>query len=141
MYGNTRLPGVEVSSDFRDEGSIWRGATESTWFKIVNTSLSAEEANAISLGTIMKEDAATGTYSPISEADISSTLPGARLVIVADSTAVEGASVLVGTHGQVDKARLIIGEKTFTELTDEQKINLNTQLEAWGFLLVNVIQG
>ena len=84
-------------------------------------------------------------------------MPGVRLVIIADKSAKTGAtstsgegaeavteanssSVLVGTCGKVDKAKLYVGDKVFTELTDEQKIELNLQLEAWGFMLVNVMQ-
>ena len=50
------------------------------------------------------------------------------------------SSVLVGVCGKVDKAKLLIGSKHFTELTDAQQIGLNLQLEAWGFLLLNVTQ-
>ena len=159
MYGNEKLPGVSVSETYRAKGSIWQGAPESTWFKTVSVNGSEEEGTAISAGTIMKE-LTDGSYTPITESDIVSAvadLPGVRLAIVADksaktgttSTTGEGAeavteatpsSVLVGTCGKVDKAKLFVGDKAFTELTDEQKIGLNLQLEAWGFMLVNVMQ-
>ena len=159
MYGNEKLPGVSVSETYRAKGSIWQGAPESTWFKIVNVNGSEEEGTAISAGTIMKE-LTDGSYTPITESDIVSAvadLPGVRLAIVADksaktgttSTTDEGAeavteatpsSVLVGTCGKVDKTKLYVGDKAFMELTDEQKIELNLQLEAWGFMLVNVMQ-
>lgn len=159
MYGNERLPGVSVSETYRAKGSIWQGAPESTWFKTVNVNGSDAEGTAIKAGTIMKE-LTDGSYTPITESDIVSAvadLPGVRLAIVADksaktgtiSTTGEGAetvtettpsSVLVGISGKVDKARLYVGDKAFTELTDEQKIWLNLQLEAWGFMLVNVMQ-
>ena len=84
-------------------------------------------------------------------------MPGVRLAIVADKSAKTGtttttgedseavaeatpSSVLVGTCGKVDKTKLYIGDKAFTELADEQKIGLNLQLEAWGFMLMNVMQ-
>lgn len=145
MYGNKTLPGISVSPTFRNEGGIWRGAPEATWFKIANVSGSGDEPAAIQAGTIMKEDASTGAYTPINAAEIAS-LSGVKLAIVADYTAQSGTSeadsqVLIGVSGQVDKAKLYIGEKCFTELTDEQKISLNSKLEASGFLLVNVIQG
>ena len=79
-----------------------------------------------------------------------SSLPGVRLAIVADKTAKTGttnddestpSSVLVGICGVVDKDKLFVGAKAFTELTEEQGINLSLQLEAWGFMPVNVNQG
>ena len=159
MYGNERLPGVAVSENYRAKGSIWQGAPEATWFKTVSVNGSEEEGVPISTGTIMKE-LIDGTYTPIVESDIVSVvanLPGVRLAIVADKSAKTGTTtttgegaetvteavssgVLVGICGKVDKNRLLIGDKAFTELTDTQKINLNIQLEAWGFMLVEVMQ-
>ncbi|MBR0150865.1 MAG: hypothetical protein IJP89_05840 [Synergistaceae bacterium] len=49
-------------------------------------------------------------------------------------------SVLVGVSGIVNKELLYVGEKRFTELEEAQQIGLNLQLEAWNFLLVNVMQ-
>ena len=154
MYGNEKLPGVSVSETYKAKGSIWQGAPEATWFKTVNVNGSEAEGTIISAGTIMKE-LTDGSYTPIAESDIVSAvadLPGVRLAIVADKTAKTGttittdegteaipSSVLVGICGKVDKAKLFIGEKPFTELTDEQKIGLNLQLEACGFMLVNVM--
>ena len=156
MYGNSRLPGIEVSDTYRYEGSIWRGYPEATWFKTVKVNGASAEASKIEQGTIMKELLTDGTFTPIKESDIISAvadLPGARLGIVADKTATTGttttvesetvvtpSSVLIGIQGQVDMNKLLIGEKKFSELTDEQKICLNTQLEAWGFQLIDVIQ-
>ena len=159
MYGNERLPGVSVSETYRAKGSIWQGAPESTWFKTVSVNGSDEEGTAISAGTIMKE-LTDGSYAPIAESDIVSVvadLPGARLVVVADKSAKTGttkttgegtdtvteltpSSILVGTCGKVDKAKLLVADKAFTELTNAQKLGLNLQLEAWGFMLVNVMQ-
>ena len=156
MYGNSRLPGIEVSDTYRYEGSIWRGYPEATWFKTVKVNGASAEASKIEQGTIMKELLTDGTFTPIKESDIISAvadLPGVRLAIVADKTAktgttqeVDGATenvpstVLVGISGIVNKNLLYVGETKFTELTDEQKICLNTQLEAWGFQLIDVIQ-
>ena len=158
MYGNEKLPGVAVSEYFRSESSIWQGYTQATWFKVVQ--VNGNEAVDIPVGTIMKELADDGSYTPISESDILSdaaSLPGVRLAIVADKSAKSGStkttgegseavtenipsSVLVGIMGVVDKAKLFVGDKSFSELTEAQKINLNTQLEAWHFQLVNVTQ-
>ena len=154
MYGNEKLPGVAVSEQFRNESSIWQGYTQATWFKIVQ--VNGNESVDIPAGTIMKELADDGSYTPISESDILSdaaSLPGVRLAIVADKSAKSGStvtvdeetvsvpsSVLVGIMGVVDKAKLYVGDKAFSELTDSQMINLNTQLEAWHFQLVNVTQ-
>ena len=159
MYGNERLPGVSVSESYRAKGSIWQGAPESTWFKTVSVNGSDAEGTPISAGAIMKE-LTDGSYMPIAESDIIpavADLPGVRLAIVADKSAKTGttsttgegseavteitpSSVLVGVCGKVDKAKLYVDDKAFTELTDEQKIGLNLQLEAWGFMLVNVMQ-
>ncbi len=160
MYGNERLPGVSVSEPYRLKGSIWQGAPESTWFKTVSVNGSEAEGTAIRAGTIMKE-LTDGSYAPIAESEFVlgsvAELPGERLAIVADKNAKTGtttttgegseavtestpSSVLVGICGKVDKAKLFIGDKAFTELTDEQKIGLNLQLEAWGFMLVSVLQ-
>lgn len=155
MYGNTTLPGVSVSETYKvSKGSIWRGYPEATWFKTVN--VNGTDGADIPVGTIMKELIADGSYTPIADTDIitaTADLPGARLAIVADNTAKTGttaevdgqtetipSSVLVGISGVVDKAKLFVADTAFTELTDTQKIALNTQLEAWGFQLVNVIQ-
>ena len=104
----------------------------------------------------MKEVTADGSYTPITTADILSAvtdLPGVRLAIVADKTAktgttqeVDGATenvpstVLVGISGVVNKNLLYVGETKFTELEEAQQRNLNMQLEAWHFNLVNVVQ-
>lgn len=155
MYGNQTLPGVSVSEDYRvTNGSIWQGKPASTWFKTV--SVGGTDGAEIPAGTIMKEVIADGSYTPITTSDIVSAvadLPGVRLAIVADKTAktgttqeVDGATenvpstMLVGISGIVNKNLLYVGETKFTELTDEQKIGLNLQLEAWNFQLVNVMQ-
>ena len=154
MYGNEKLPGVAVSEQFRYANSIWQGYTQATWFKVVK--VNGTDGAAIKAGTIMKEVAADGSYTPISESDILSAisdLPGVRLAIVADKTAKTGtastvdgetvpeaSSVLVGISGVVDRSKLYVGDTAFTELTEAQQISLNTQLEAWNFQLVNVMQ-
>ena len=160
MYGNNRLPGIGESRVYRPEGSIWRGFTQSTWFKHVRVNGDDPEATKIPLGTIMKETS-DGSYLPMEEADIltgTAGLPGARLGIVADTTGQTGttetvddngtpqtvkkaAAILVGIMGEVDQERLIVGGKKWSELTDEQRQGLRTQLEAWNFNPVYVLQG
>ncbi len=153
MYGNKTLPGIAVSDTLRNVNSIWRGATEATWFKIVDVDGSGEEAVAISNGSIMKLDTSTGHYAVLAESDLDS-LSELKLTIVADYTAQSGTTtgtepdtettqskVLIGVCGQVDKAQLSIGDKLFGELTEAQQLALTIQLEACNFLLVNVIQG
>ena len=133
MYGTEKIPGIEISEQYRYEGSIWRGYPESTWFKAVKIS------GEIKQGSIVKENSATGEYAPITISDIiadTSSLPGERLGIVADKDA--KVTALIGIQGQVDLNKLLIGETRFPELTEAQKINLNTQLEAWGFQLIDV---
>lgn len=160
MYGNNRLPGIGDSTPFRPEGSIWRGFTQSTWFKHVLVNGEDAEGTPIPKGTIMKEFT-DGSYVAMAESDIltgTAGLPGARLVIVADSTGETGTtttvagtngqetvktarSILVGIMGEVDQDQLIIGGKIWDDLTDTQKKNLRTQMEAWNFSLVHVTQG
>ena len=154
MYGNDKLPGIAVSEQFRYDNSIWQGYTQATWFKVVK--VNGTDGAAIKAGTIMKELSTDGSYTPITAGDIVSAisdLPGVRLAIVADKSAKTGttstvdgetvseaSSVLVGISGVVDKSKLYVGDTAFTELTAEQQISLNTQLEAWNFQLVNVMQ-
>lgn len=154
MYGNKTLPGFAAGSTYRNENSIWQGYPEATWFK--NVKVIGNEETKIAVGTILKENISDGTYSVFTVSDIVSAisdLPGARLVIVADFTALSGvsetvddettftpSSVLVGISGQVDKAKILVGETVFTELTAEQQVALNAQLEAWHFQLVDVMQ-
>lgn len=154
MYGNDKLPGIAVSEQFRYDNSIWQGYTQATWFKVVK--VNGTDGAAIKAGTIMKEVSADGSYTPITAGDIVSAisdLPGVRLAIVADKSAKTGttstvddetvseaSSVLVGIAGVIDKSKLYVGDIAFTELTAEQQISLNTQLEAWNFQLVNVMQ-
>ena len=119
-----------------------------------------DEATPIPKGTIMKE-APDGTYVVMEEAEIltgTAGLPGSRLVIVADSTGETGTtttvtgangaetvktarSILVGMMGEVDQGQLIVGDKTWDDLTDTQKKNLRLQMEVWNFNLVHVTQG
>lgn len=159
MYGNTRLPGITVTEPYRPEGSIWRGFTQSTWFRIVTVNGDSATGTPIPIGTIMKEFN-DGSYIPMALSDIitgTAGLPGARLVIVADSTGktgttetIDGASgpetvkksnsILVGTMGEVDQDRLIVGDKTWADLDDTQRKGLRTQLEAWNFQPVPVVQ-
>ena len=158
MYGNTTLPGITQGKTARNDGSIWRGYTEATWFKTVPVSGASEEAVKIPIGTILIQDLSEGTYAPMAESNIIATvanLPGSRLVIVADSTGTSGTTtpaedenedvkstgtVLVGIMGVVDQARLIVGGKLFGELTEAQQLCLRTQLEAWNFQPVPVLQ-
>lgn len=156
MYGNTTLPGITPGKTTRNEGSIWRGYTEATWFKTVNVSGDSEEAVKIPLGTILIENPTNGTYAPMTESDIItaiSNLPGARLAVMADSTGTSGTTttedgeavktantVLAGIMGQVDQARLLVSGKKIEELTEAQQIGLRIQLEAWNFQLVPVLQ-
>ena len=137
MYGTDKLPEVEISEEYRYEGSIWCGAPESTWFKTVKI----PEDVTVKQGIIVKEDPVTGIFNAISAEDIITaphSLPGARLGIVADKVA--KGSVLIGIQGQVDKNKLLVEETAFSELSETQKINLNTQLEAWSFQLIDVKQ-
>jgi len=141
MYGNEKLPGFEGSEEYRYEGGIWCGSPASTWFKTVKVE------GEVKKGMIIKENLNSSIYSVFEVEDIinmPANLPGVRLGIVADKEA-KGASgspvsVLIGIQGQVDKNKLLIGETAFSGLTDAQKINLNTQLEAWGFQLIDVKQ-
>ncbi|MBR6901535.1 MAG: hypothetical protein IKN30_05690, partial [Synergistaceae bacterium] len=118
MYGNEKLPGVEVSEQYRvAEGSVWRGSYELTWFKVVKVS------GEVKKGLIVKENGMTGVYSPIVADDIitaTANLPGVRLGIVADKKA-EGTA-LIGIQGQVDSNKLFIGDTAFSGLPDNQKI-------------------
>ena len=157
MYGNNTLPGITPGTTTRNDGSIWRGYTEATWFKTVPVSGDSAEAVKIPKGTILIEDMTDGTYAPMAADDIITTvasLPGARLAIVADSTGTSGTStttaddetvktsstVLVGIMGQVDQGQLLVGGTKIAELTKAQQIGLRTQLEAWNFQLVPVLQ-
>ena len=156
MYGNNTLPGVTPGATTRNDGSIWRGYTEATWFKTVAVSGGSAEAAKIPKGMILIENLTDGTYAPMTANDIITTvagLPGARLAIVADNTGTSGTtttedgetvktanSVLAGIMGQVDQARLVIGGKKFDELTEAQQTCLCTQLEAWNFQPVPVLQ-
>ena len=159
MYGNSTLPGVTPGATSRNDGSIWRGYTEATWFKTVAVSGSSAEAAKVPKGMILIEDMTDGTYAPMTASDIITTvadLPGARLAIVADSTAVSGTTtareteddeaikttntVLVGIMGQVDQEQLLVDGTRIAELTEAQQVGLRTQLEAWNFQLIPVLQ-
>ena len=88
MYENKRLPGVAVSKQFRNEGSIWQNYTQTTWFKVVQ--VNGTDRVAIKADTIMKKVSADGSYTPITAGNIvpaSADLPGVRLSIVADKFA------------------------------------------------------
>ena len=156
MYGNNTLPGITPGATTRSDGSIWRGYTEATWFKTVPVSGDSAKAVKVPKGTILIEDMTDGTYAPMTADDIITTvagLPGARLVIVADSTGTSGttttadddtvkttSTVLVGIMGQVDQGQLLVGDTKIAELNETQQIGLRTQLEAWNFQLVPVLQ-
>ena len=156
MYGNNTLPGITPGRTTRNEGSIWRGYTEATWFKTVPVSGDTETAAKIPIGTILIQNLTDGTYAPMTESDIITAianLPGARLVIVADNTGTSGttatedgeevkttSTILVGIMGVVDQARLLVGGKKIEELTEAQQIGIKTQLEAWNFQPVPVLQ-
>ena len=157
MYGNTTLPDITPGKINRNDGSIWRGYTEATWFKTVPVRGTTEEVVKLPIGTILIQDLTDGPYAPMNESDIIAavvTLPGSRLVIVADSTGTSTTTpadaeteedkttnaVLVGIMGVIDQGRLLIGDKLFGELTEAQQLCLRTQLEAWNFQLVHVLQ-
>lgn len=155
MYGNQRLPGFEVGNEYRDSGSMWLGYPADSWFKTVMVKGAGEDGVDIPVGSVMTEQA-DGTYAVTKVSDIANSvdkIPGSRLVIVADKTAKTGtkkvangvttdepASILVGTHGRVDKTKLLVSDTPFMELSDTQQKWLNMQLEAWGFQLEYVQQ-
>ena len=142
MYGNKILPGVSVGTTYRNENSIWQGSPQSTWFKAVKITLA--DGETISAGLVVKEDISNGSFVPFTTDDIISAsvenLPGVRLGIIADTEATEDGSILIGISGQIDKAKIFIGDTAFNDLTDAQKTALNSQFEAWNFQLVNVMQ-
>ena len=154
MYGNKTLPGFAAGITYRDENSIWQGYPESTSFKTVK--VTGSDGTKLAVGTILKENISDGTYSVFAKTDIISDvngLPGVRLGIVADfnaeittddneetTTVSNPSTVLIGISGQVDKSKILIDAEKFADLTEEQQYALNTQLEAWNFQLVDVMQ-
>lgn len=141
MYGSDRLPGVVEGDKRRLDGTIWLGYPEATWFRTGKVKGDAPDAKPLPLGTIVKEEFADGTFVVAKETDIAAAatgIPGPRLCIVADENVKvndQGSVVLLGIAGQVDQDRLLVESKKFPELTDEQKVHLRQQLEAWGFAL------
>ena len=146
MYGSDRLPGVVEGDKRRLDGTIWLGYPEATWFRTGKVKGDAPDAKPLPLGTIVKEEFADGTFVVAKEADIAAAatgIPGPRLGIVADENVKvndQGSVVLLEIAGQVDQDRLLVESKKFPELTDEQKVHLRQQLEAWGFALEVVQQ-
>ena len=146
MYGNNRKPGFHEGNKSRFAGTIWLGYPESTWFRTVKVKGDSPDDKPLPLGSIVKEVFDDGTYVPIKETDIAAAaagIPGPRLGIVADENVKvnnQGSTVLIGISGQVDQGRLLVGAKKFPDLTDEQKVHLRQQLEAWGFALEVVQQ-
>lgn len=146
MYGNNRKPGIHEGDKFRPNRTIWLGYPEATWFRTAMVKGEGQDAVPLPLGSVVKEVLADGTYVPIKESDIAiaaAGIPGPRLGIVADENVTitdQGSSVLLGISGQVDQGRLLVGAKTFEDLTAEQKVHLRQQLEAWGFALEVVQQ-
>ena len=158
MYGNRVLPGFNTGTAYKvPTGSIWRGFPEATCFKVVQVDGESDAASKLVIGTIMNEGA-DGKWTAIAETDIisqTSNLPSSRLGIVADTTAEtgytytpEGASdpvtvdngILIGVMGEVDRDKLLVGSKAYSDLTDTQKANLETQLSAWNIQPVFVFQ-
>ena len=146
MFGNKVLPGLEGHAATRCWGSIWKGDPESTWGRIKKVKNKSGTTFSLPLGTVLKMDKADGAYTPMELSDIASDyggLPGPRLTVVADqnvSVKPEGATVGVGICGEIDRARLIVGGKAWSELTDAQRVMLEPQLALWGFGLNDVMQ-
>lgn len=146
MYGNNRKPGIYEGNKSRLNGSLWLGYPEATWFRTAKVKGDAPDEKPLPLGSIVKEEFADGTFVPAKESDIAAAatgIPGPRLGIVADVNVKvndQGSTVLIGIAGQVNQDRLLMGAKKFPDLTDEQKIHLREQLEAWGFALEVVQQ-
>lgn len=158
MYGNSVLPGFNAGSAYKvPSGSLWRGYPEATWFKVVLVGGESGTASTLAIGTIMKEGA-DGKWTAMEETDIvsvTSNLPAARLGIVADTTGETGYTytpdgktesvtiengILIGIMGEVDRDKLLIGSKSYDDLTDTQKAQLETQLAAWNIQPVFVLQ-
>ena len=146
MYGNNRKPGFHEGNKSRFAGTIWLGYPEGTWFRTAKVKGDSPDDKPLPLGSIVKEVFDDGTYVPIKETDIAAAaagIPGPRLGIVADENVKvnnQGSTVLIGISGQVDQGRLLVGAKKFPDLSDEQKVHLREQLEAWGFALEVVQQ-
>ena len=146
MFGNKVLPGLEGYGANRYWGSIWKGDPESTWGRIKKVKNKSGAPFLLPLGTVLKMDEADGAYVPMELSDIAGSfdaLPGPRLVIVADQNVVvtpPGTTVGVGICGEVDQARLIVEGKAWEELTDAQRVMLESQLALWGFGLNDVVQ-
>lgn len=146
MYGNNRKPGFYEGDKTRLSGALWVGYPEATWFRTAKVKGDSPDEKPLPLGSIVKEEFSDGTFVPAKESDIAAAatgIPGPRLGIVADDNVKvndQGSTVLIGISGQVDQGRLLVGAKKFPDLTDEQKVHLREQMEAWGFALEVVQQ-
>jgi hypothetical protein len=141
MFGNSTLPGFESLGTFRPKNSIFAGSFDTTSV-VVATVKNADTAEAVvPLGTALKLDMADGKYIVAAVADIPvnpAGLPGNALVIVADTTLKIDASsentVCVARGGRIDIDQVQLGGVKWRDLTDTQRVALETALRVWGFI-------
>ena len=149
MYGNENKPGVRIYDGYRDDGTIWVGYPEATWFEnsVQVKNATPPEFINLPLGAVLTQ-IADGSYAPLKVTDIAAsaaTLPGNRLVIVADkrkklTVEDEDIRLLAGKAGVVDRRRLSVEGTMFEDLTESQQMWLKNMLEVWGFSLSYVEQ-
>jgi hypothetical protein len=147
MFGNSTLPGFESLGTFRQTGSIFVGSFDTTNAQVVTVANAEASDVEFPLGVVLKLDMATGKYAPSEIADLPADetgLPGFPLVLLADSTLKVPASgentACVARAGRIDIDQVSIEGTKWRDLTDVQRISLETALRVWGFLPEIVIQ-
>jgi hypothetical protein len=141
MYGNSTLPGFESLGVFRLTGSIFVGSFDTTSAQVVTVTNADASEVEIPLGTVLKLDMSTGTYSVAEIADLPAAvadLPGVPLVLVADKTlkvpAAGENTACIARAGRIDIDQVSIEATKWRDLTTEQRVSLETALRVWGFL-------
>jgi hypothetical protein len=147
MFGNSTLPGFESLGTFRKRNSIFVGSFDTTSAQVVTVANAAAAEVEIPMGAVLKLNIATGKYTAAVIADLPSAiagLPGAPLVILADSTlkvpATGENTACVARAGRIDIDQVSIEGTKWRDLTDAQRVSLETVLRVWGFLPEIVLQ-
>lgn len=144
MSGAYINSGIVTGEVIQELGPVFSGNDA---YRVLQVSGSGTEPEKIACGTILKELSA-GVFETAAESDIitdNANLPGAQLAVVVDMKAESGTTssnngVLCGIMGMADKKRLLIGNKSYMDLTESQQANLATQLRVWGILINEVIR-
>jgi hypothetical protein len=142
MWGNKNAPGFKGGNERRYYmNKIFVGQPESTWMRIFPVKNATAAEIDVPYGLVVYEGT-DGKFVPLTVID--ATLNQKRLAVVVDENVKVPATSDVGCNlaiaGELDRAQLIVDGTVWADLSDANRIALETAMKLWGFGLAYVMQ-